>query len=154
MVGISEESLLRGYLQFTLARGVGFWWAAVLLSVAFALSHIHNGGESPSGLVVVALGGLVFCLSLWYTKSLWWAIGFHAGWDWGQSYLYGTADSGLLLQGHLLTSHPSGNPRWSGGATGPEGSLLILPILIAMALGMWLWWGGARPEDGGSPTNR
>ncbi len=28
-VGIFEESLLRGYLQYTLARGIGFWWAAL-----------------------------------------------------------------------------------------------------------------------------
>jgi uncharacterized protein len=144
MVGLVEESLLRGYLQFTLARGIGFWWAALLLSVAFALWHMSNGGESPVGLVVVGLGGLVFCVSLWYTNSLWWAIGFHAGWDWGQSYLYGTPDSGLLTQGHLLISHPAGNPRWSGGATGPEGSLLMLAIVVAMALGMWLWWGCPR----------
>lgn len=140
LVGIFEESLLRGYLQYTLARGFGFWWAALLLSVAFAFWHISNGDESLLGLLVVGLGGLVFCLSLWYTKSLWWAIGFHAGWDWGQSYLYGTPDSGLLTKGHLFASHPSGNPVWSGGATGPEGSLLILPMLIAMATGMWTWW--------------
>jgi membrane protease YdiL (CAAX protease family) len=36
LVGIVEESLLRGYLQFTLARALGFWWAAFLLSLAFA----------------------------------------------------------------------------------------------------------------------
>jgi uncharacterized protein len=144
LVGVFEESLLRGYLQYSLARGIGFWWAALLLSVAFALWHISNVGESILGLIVVSLGGLVFCLSLWYTKSLWWAIGFHAGWDWGQSYLYGTPDSGLLTQGHLLASHPSGNPLWSGGATGPEGSLLILPMLIAIAFGMKLWWGTKR----------
>lgn len=143
LVGIFEESLLRGYLQYTLARGIGFWWAALLLSLAFALWHVSNGGESLIGLVVVGLGGLVFCLSLWYTKSLWWAIGFHAGWDWGQSYLYGTPDSGLLAKGRLLASHPSGNALWSGGTTGPEGSLLILPLLIVMAAGMWMWWGTA-----------
>lgn len=150
VVGIFEESLLRGYLQSTLARGMGFWWAALLLSVAFALWHISNGGESILGLVVVALGGLVFCLSLWYTRSLWWAIGFHAGWDWSQSYLYGTPDSGVITQGHLFASRPSGNPLWSGGSTGPEGSLLMLPMLMAMALGMWLWWGKtwtAEPPD-------
>ena len=79
---------------------------------------------------MVGCGGFVFCLSLWYTKSLWWAIGFHAGWDWGQSYLYGTPDSGLLTQGHLRVSHSAGNRLLSGGATGPEGSLLILPLLI------------------------
>ncbi len=144
LVGIFEESLLRGYLQTTLARGLGFWWAALLLSATFALWHLSNGGESPLGLLVVGLGGFVFCLSLWYTKSLWWAVGFHAGWDWSQSYLYGTPDSGLLAEGHLLASHPSGNPLWSGGATGPEGSLVILPLLIAMATGMWIWWGRKR----------
>lgn len=148
LVGIFEESLLRGYLQYTLARGMGFWRAALLLSMAFALWHLSNGGESVFGLVVVGLGGLVFCLSLWYTKSLWWAIGFHAGWDWGQSYLYGTPDSGLLAKGHLFASYPTGNPLWSGGSTGPEGSLLILPMLIAMACGMWLWWGHKRTPHG------
>lgn len=141
LVGIFEESLLRGYLQYTLARGIGFWWAALLLSVAFALGHVSNSGESVLGIVEVGLGGLVFCLSLWYTKSLWWAVGFHAGWDWGQSYFYGTPDSGLLTKGHLLASHPSGNPLWSGGTAGPEASLAVVPLVIVMGIGMWLWWG-------------
>lgn len=141
IVGIFEESLLRGYLQQVLSRALGFWPAAWLLSTAFALWHLDNPGESPFGLIVVGLGGLVFCLSLWYTKSLWWAVGFHAGWDWGQSYFYGTPDSGLTVEGHLFTTHPSDNPLWSGGSTGPEGSLYMLPLLMLMALGMWLWWG-------------
>jgi membrane protease YdiL (CAAX protease family) len=140
MVGVFEESLLRGYLQYTLSRGLSFWWAALLLSVAFALGHVGNGGESLLGLLEVFAGGLVFCLSLWYTKSLFWAVGFHAGWDWAQSYFYGTPDSGLVMKEHLMSSHPSGNPLWSGGATGPEGSLLLLPLLIMMATGMWIWW--------------
>jgi membrane protease YdiL (CAAX protease family) len=144
LVGIFEESLLRGYLQYTLARGIGFWWSAVVLSVTFALWHVSNGGESLLGLLVVGLGGFVFCLSLWYTKSLWWAVGFHAGWDWGQSYLYGTPDSGLLTEGHLLRSQPAGSSLWSGGMTGPEGSLLILPLLVTLALGMWTWWGARK----------
>jgi uncharacterized protein len=144
IVGFFEESALRGYLQYTLSRGMGFWWAALLLSVAFAVWHMGNNGESALGLLEVGLSGLYFCLTLWYTKSLWWAVGFHAGWDWAQSYFYGTADSGLIMQGHLLSSHPAGNPLWSGGTTGPEGSLLIPPLTIAMAAVMWLWWGRIR----------
>jgi membrane protease YdiL (CAAX protease family) len=147
VVGLFEESLLRGYLQYTLERGIGFWWAAVTLSLAFAIWHVSNGGESPLGLLVVGLGGLVFCLSLWYTKSLWWAVGFHAGWDWGQSYLYGTPNSGLVGEGQLLRSHPSGSPLWSGGTTGPEGSLVILPLLVAMVAGIWIWWGWKRKRQ-------
>jgi membrane protease YdiL (CAAX protease family) len=140
VVGLFEESLFRGYLQCTLARGIGFWWAAVVLSVAFALEHVSNNGESILGVVEVFAGGLVFCLSLWCTKSLLWAVGFHAGWDWGQSYFYGTPDSGLVVQNHLLASHPSGNALWSGGTTGPEGSWLVVPWLIMVWIGMWLWW--------------
>ncbi len=144
LVGILEESLLRGYLQYTLSKGLGFWWAALLLSVTFALLHTRNNGESLFGLLAVGAGGMVFCLSLWYTKSLYWAVGFHAGWDWGQSYFYGTANSGWLMQGHLFLAHLTGNPLWSGGATGPEASLFLMPILVLMAASMWMWWGKGK----------
>jgi uncharacterized protein len=139
--GIFEESTLRGYLQFTMTRGIGFWWGAVLLSFLFGFTHTINPGESPVGLFSAGAIGLVFCLSLWYTGSLWWAVGFHAAWDWGESYFYGTADSGLIARGHLFGEHPVGKLLWSGGLTGPEGSLLIVPLLVIIALGMWLWWG-------------
>ena len=89
------------------------------------------------GLLSAGLIGLVFCLSLWRTGSLWWAIGFHAAWDWAQSFLYGVADSGLMMQHHLLATHPLGKPILSGGATGPEGSifiLLIFALIVAVIL--------------------
>lgn len=141
LTGFFEESVFRGYLQFTVTRGIGFWWGAFLLAALFGLMHRSNPGESPIGLFSAAAVGLVFCLSLWYTGSLWWAVGFHAAWDWGQSYFYGSADSGMLARGHLLREHPSGAILWSGGTTGPEGSVLIVPMLGLMALAMWLWWG-------------
>jgi membrane protease YdiL (CAAX protease family) len=138
--GIFEESLLRGYLQYTLTRGLGFWWAALLMSILFGAVHGSNKGESPVGLFSVVMVGLVFCISLWYTGSLWWAIGFHATWDWAQTFFYGTPDSGMVARGHLMSEHPVGPLLWSGGPTGPEGSLYILPLLLIMALAMWFWW--------------
>jgi len=141
VVALLEESLLRGYLQFTLARGLGFWWAALILSCLFGVLHGSNPGESPVGLIGVGAVGLVFSLSLWYTGSLWWAIGFHAAWDWGQSFFYGTADSGLIAEGHLLQEHAVGNPLWSGGTDGPEGSILALALLVIVTAAMFLWWG-------------
>ncbi len=139
-VGIFEESLLRGYLQYTLTRGLGFWWGALLLSALFGASHIGNHGESPVGIFSAAAVGIVFCISLWYTGSLWWAIGFHAVWDWGQTFFYGTPDSGLVARSHLLSEHPVGPLLWSGGPTGPEGSLYIVPLLAIAAICMWAWW--------------
>jgi membrane protease YdiL (CAAX protease family) len=141
VVAFFEESTLRGYLQFTLTRGIGFWWGALLLSLLFGISHGTNRGETPVGLFTAAAVGLVFCLSLWYTGSLWWAVGCHASWDWAESYFYGTSDSGLVVRGHLFGEHPIGPQLWSGGTTGPEGSLLALGLLVVMSLLMWLWWG-------------
>jgi uncharacterized protein len=141
IVAVFEESTLRGYLQFTLTRGMGFWWGALLLSLMFGAIHRANAGESPVGLFSAALIGLVFCLSLWYTGSLWWALGFHASWDWGESYFYGTSDSGIVVRGHLLSTHPVGSLIWSGGGTGPEGSVLVLPLLAVIVAVMILWWG-------------
>jgi membrane protease YdiL (CAAX protease family) len=145
LVGLFEEYFVRGYLQFTLSRGLaglyqsafktrhstalGFWTSAVLFSILFGLGHGNNVGESPIGLLSAGLAGMVFCFSLWRTGSLWWAIGFHTSWDWAQSYLYGVADSGMMAQHHLLATHPVGRPLLSGGATGPEGSIFAIAIL-------------------------
>jgi membrane protease YdiL (CAAX protease family) len=140
MAAAFEESALRGYLQFTLRRGIGFWWGALLLSIIFGLAHLVNAGENRVGIVGVVAIGLTFCLSLWYTGSLWWALGCHASWDWAESYFYGAVDSGVSMQGHLFGVHPAGLVLWSGGTDGPEGSLLTFAVPALLSLGMWLWW--------------
>ena len=45
---IAEEFLFRGYAQFTLTTGIGFWPAAAVLSALFGLSHLSNKGETYS----------------------------------------------------------------------------------------------------------
>ncbi|HKX10204.1 MAG TPA: type II CAAX endopeptidase family protein [Stellaceae bacterium] len=129
VVALAEEMLLRGYLQVTLARLIGFWPAACVLSLAFGLMHGGNPGESKLGLVSAMLIGGALCLCLRRSGSLWWGIGFHAAWDWAQVFLWGTPVSGFVFEGRLMETQALGDPLWSGGATGPEGSLLILPIL-------------------------
>jgi hypothetical protein len=63
-------------------------------------------------------------------------IGFHALWDWTQSYFYGIPDSGHTLPGHLLRGKFFG-PTWlSGGTVGPEGSLLFTLLLVLFWLGV------------------
>ena len=64
MVGLFEEFLFRGYPQFTLATGIGFWPAAFVLSALFWGVHMSNPGENWVGGVGVALAAIVFCVSL------------------------------------------------------------------------------------------
>jgi len=135
LVGFFEEFLLRGYSQFTLTRAIGFWPAAVVLSCAFGLIHIRNGGEEWPGLLAAALIGFFFCLTLRRTGSLWFAVGFHAAWDWGETFVYSVPDSGTLFPGHLLTSSLHG-PRWlTGGMVGPEGSVLCFVVIGVVWVG-------------------
>jgi membrane protease YdiL (CAAX protease family) len=131
LVGLFEEFLLRGYSQFTLARGIGFWPAALVLSGAFGLIHLRNGGEQWRGLLAAAFIGFFFCVTLRRTGSLWFAVGFHTAWDWGETFFYSVPDSGMVSPGHLLSSSLRGSDWLSGGSVGPEGSVLCLVVIAA-----------------------
>jgi membrane protease YdiL (CAAX protease family) len=129
LVGLFEDFLFRGYSQFTLTRAIGFWPAAVVLSCAFGLIHLSNGGEQWRGLLAAAAIGFFFCLTLQRTGTLWFAVGFHAAWDWGETFVYSVPDSGTVFPGHLLRSSFHG-PAWlTGGMVGPEGSLVCLVVI-------------------------
>lgn len=141
LVGLFEEFWLRGYTQFTLTRGIGFWPAALALSCAFGLIHLRNGGEEWSGVLAAGFIGLFFCLTLQRTGSLWFAVGFHAAWDWGETFFYSVPDSGTVYPGHLLSSSLRG-PDWlSGGSVGPEGSVLCF-VVIALT---WVVFAKTHP---------
>ncbi len=134
VVGLGEEFAFRGYLQFTLTTGMGFWPSALLLSLLFGLAHAGNPGETKFGLFSVVCFGLLFCFILRRTGNLWWVVGFHAGWDWGQTFFYGVADSGLPAYQNLFNSSFSG-PRWlTGGSVGPEASIFTPLTLLLVAI--------------------
>lgn len=134
IVGLAEEFTFRGYLQYTLTTGMGFWPSALLLSALFALAHGRNPGESKFGLLSVFVFGLLFCLLLRRTGNLWIAVGFHAGWDWGQTFFYGVRDSGIVPYHNLLNSEFTGS-RWiTGGSVGPEASIFTPIVLVIVGI--------------------
>ncbi len=195
VVGCVEEGIFRCYLQFTLTRGINFWWALGIVaaccvdlalrakghgpwgvyvmallgvvpcfilykkklaqgsfwqaawatSTVFGFMHTGNGGENWIGIFSAAAIGFVFCVSIWATGSAWWAIGCHAGWDWGETFFYGTANSGFVSKGHFLTTTPAGNVFWSGGTDGPEGSILVLGAIALLLAVLVLVHGRQRP---------
>jgi membrane protease YdiL (CAAX protease family) len=143
LVGFYEEFLVRGYSQFTLTRAAaGFWPAAAVTSCMFSVIHIGNDGEQWPGLLAVGVIGFFFCLTLRRTGSLWFGVGFHAAWDWGETFVYSVPDSGTIFPGHLLKSSLHG-PRWlTGGVVGPEGSVLCFVVLAVV----WVVFAWRYPE--------
>jgi membrane protease YdiL (CAAX protease family) len=123
----------------------GFWQAAWVTSTLFGFIHIGNGGENWIGIFAAALIGFVFCVSIYVTGSAWWAIGCHAAWDWAETFFYGTADSGMVAPGHFLKTMPAGNVFWSGGADGPEGSILVLGVILLLLAALLVIYGRKQP---------
>lgn len=133
LVGFSEEFMFRGYVQYTLARGIGFWPAAVCLSLVFGGSHLLNPGEGIVGVANVAVTGLVFAFALKRTGNLWLAVGWHACFDFGETFLFSVPNSGSVFDHHLSNAVLQG-PAWlTGGTVGPEGSVFgFLTMAIAV----------------------
>ena len=129
LVGLTEEFSFRGYTQYTLTTGMGFWPSAILLSLLFAATHLNNEGENWVGAVGVFFAGMVLVLPLQRTGTLWFSVGLHAGWDWAETYLFGVADSGIQAKGYLLNTSFQGSKWLTGGSVGPEASVVALAVL-------------------------
>jgi uncharacterized protein len=140
LVGFVEEFLYRGYIQFTLAKAIGFWPAAVVWSLAFGGVHLANPGENLAGVLQVFVFAILLCLTLRRTGSLWFAMGLHAAWDYSETFLFSVRDSGYAASGVLLTSSFHG-PSWlTGGSVGPEASVFSIVVLgLAIVLFHFLY---------------
>jgi membrane protease YdiL (CAAX protease family) len=130
VVGLFEEFAFRGYAQFALTQGKGFWPASIATSLIFGAVHLTNPGETWVGIAGVVLTGLLWCFTLRRTGSLWFAVGMHAAFDFGETFLYSVPDSGMIFPGHLSSASLAG-PNWlAGGTAGPEASILDFIMLL------------------------
>jgi membrane protease YdiL (CAAX protease family) len=130
-----EQSLKRGYLQSTLGLALGFWQAAWLLSILFALERLL-AYRNPLALTAFLGTGLLACLTLRRTGDLWFAVGLQAGLDWSMAFLFGMKGlpfTSLRPPGPLMRVDMQG-PVWlSGGSDGFYGSAFFLGLLVILA---------------------
>ena len=133
LIGFAEEVQFRGYLLATLTDGIGFWAAAILLSIGFgALHYFLKPHERWEDFASTGLLGLFVCLTLRRTGSLAFAIGFHAAFDFANLFLWSGQNAGEYAVGHLLETRWPG-PDWlTGGLLGPEASRMAFVVIFLM----------------------
>jgi membrane protease YdiL (CAAX protease family) len=133
LIGFTEEILFRAYLLTTLADGIGFWTAAILLSTGFgALHYFLKPHERWEDFASTALLGLFGCLTLRRTGSLAFIIGFHAAFDFANLFVWSGENAGTYAVGHLLETRWQG-PQWlTGGMLGPEASWMVFVVIVVM----------------------
>jgi len=135
VIGITEEIAFRGYMLRTLADGIRFWPAAILLSVGFGAAHYFTKPyERWEDFACTGLLGLFGCLTIRRTGSLTFIIGFHAAFDWGAIFFYSGRNGGEFAVDHLLQTSWTG-PDWlTGGMLGPEASRLVFIVIALLFL--------------------
>ena len=136
LVGALGEEILGRVIILVLAERLLGWKGAVLISgVMFSGSHFGNPGASWIWLLRLLLQGTLLAYAVFRTRSIWWSVGYHTGWNWVSAPLFGAAGSGYLDEGHIFNFLPRGSVWITGGLVGPEGSLLaFLAVLGAFAL--------------------
>jgi len=129
-VGLTEEYFFRGYALQSLWRGAGFWPAALITTALFAGLHLVKPHENAIDIGMIFVLGLIICMSVRITGSLWWAVGWHAAFDFGQLFIIGTRNGGQVPQGRLLDVTFPG-PAWiTGGELGTEASYFMIPAVL------------------------
>jgi hypothetical protein len=133
-VGLTEEYFFRGYALQSLWRGVGFWPAALITTALFAGLHLVKPHENAIDIGMIFALGLIICISVRITGSLWWAVGWHAAFDFGQLFIIGTPNAGRIPQGRLFDVTFPG-PAWTtGGELGTEASYFMIPAVLGTFL--------------------
>jgi hypothetical protein len=137
VLGLAEEFMFRGYPQFTFATGIGFWPSAILISLLFGGLHFFGKGtlETVADGLSVTLLAIFMALTLRRTGNLWFAVGWHAAFDYAALVVVGAPNTGngaQPIRDHLLATTFQG-PAWkTGGPTGIEASWLIFPVIALM----------------------
>ncbi len=148
VVGWWEELVFRGYLLQNMIDGMGLWIAVAISCVLYGLIHMANPNAGLLSGAIIVLFGFLRIYGYLATKMLWLSMGMHIGWNFFQGPIFGYAASGHQTAS-LIAQSPTG-PAWlSGGDFGPEGSVLIIPVL-GLALLAMRWW--AKREGDAADT--
>jgi membrane protease YdiL (CAAX protease family) len=136
--GFSEELTYRGYIFQTMAERTKVWVSALLSLFLFGLVHAFGTpGINVADILSIMTIGLSFLIMRFATGSLWFPIGFHAMFDWTQTYPLGMS-AGSGPDPSLIQFHLSGPPVWVGSDTDPG---LLYPASALLALGIALLYG-------------
>ncbi|MDN3644912.1 CPBP family intramembrane metalloprotease [Pontixanthobacter aestiaquae] len=140
--GVLEEILLRGIIFRWLEEFAGSLVALVISSALFGFGHAYNPNATLFSSIAIAIeAGILLGGAYMLTRSLWLAIGLHAGWNVTQSYIWGLPVSGFDFDG-LVEGQLYGEDWLSGGLFGLEASVIALGV--ATAAGIWMVWQAAK----------
>lgn len=133
-----EEIVFRGYLWQNLSDGLKLGWAIALSCIIYGWIHITNPSATFLSFLIIVGFGFLRLYGVLLTNVIWLSFGMHIGWNFFQGAILGFNASGN--ESASVLEIQSMGPAWlSGGDFGPEGSILMVPILLVGLLAMRYW---------------
>jgi len=126
-----EEMMFRGYAFQLLVRQLGAFATILPAAVIFGVGHMSNRNATALGVTNTVLLGIVLGFACYRTGALWMPIGIHFGWN-VMLPLAGANLSGFTMRVTGYALHPNAGGLLSGGAYGPEGSVVTTAAAIAL----------------------
>lgn len=135
--GVMEEIIFRGLIYRLTEAAFGSTVAIAASAALFGAAHAFSPNASALATVAIAVeAGILLALAYVVTRRLWFAIGLHAAWNFTQGGIFGLAVSGNRAEG-LLLGQTSG-PEWlTGGAFGPEASVVAIVAGVAASAALY-----------------
>jgi membrane protease YdiL (CAAX protease family) len=131
-----EEIVFRAVVFRLVERGLGTWIALALSAAMFGLVHMFNAGATVVSTLAIALeAGVLLAAAFILTRRLWLAFGLHAAWNFTEGGVFGAAISGGHTQG-LFATRFHGNSLITGGAFGPEASIVAIAICLVAGIAL------------------
>ena len=125
-----EETLMRAIFFRLVEESLGTAIALLASAALFGFLHAFNPGASLVSTIAIALeAGVILAAAYLYTRRLWMAIGLHAAWNFTEGGVFGASVSGTGGHG-LYASHFTGPSIVSGGAFGPEASVVAVVVCL------------------------
>lgn len=128
-----EEVMFRAIILRLLEDAIGSWRALAVSALVFGAMHFGNPGAGLVGALAVGLeAGVLLGAAFMLTRRLWLCTAIHLAWNVLQGGVLSMAVSGASRHGVFLAV-PAG-PAWlTGGAFGPEASLVAVLLCSACA---------------------
>ncbi len=129
----AEEILFRGFGFQTLLPAFGAAPSVAVCAILFGGLHLMNPNHTWLGIVNTIGFGAVFGYAFLRSRDLWLPIGLHFGWNFTLP-LFGERVSGLTMNVTGYEMSWTAGALWSGGAYGPEASVLATVVVVVLFL--------------------
>src|SRR5438552_13096016 len=96
---------------------------------------------AAASVAIILESGILLAAAYFATRTLWFPIGLHFGWNFAEDFIFGVRMSGHAQRPAIVDGTLTGSSLWTGGVYGLESSIwaigmaaILSGVLIAIAI--------------------